>query len=232
MRKHRLYGVSLAMLAASGAAVASWPSHTQNHSAAATGAQNRAARRTAVRAHLTSAHRHDATLPRGKARTRALHFLHSVHNNQVREYLTAVHNAAVWDFVTTVAAQEQAQQAGLEQAQWAADQSQQQAAPTNADPSSSSSQSSGSASTGSSGGGNLGGSFGALRQCEAGGNYSENTGNGFYGAYQFSLSTWQSLGYSGLPSDASPAQQDAAAQQLQAQDGWGPWPGCSAQLGL
>jgi flagellar biosynthesis GTPase FlhF len=74
--------------------------------------------------------------------------------------------------------------------------------------------------------------FARLRQCESGGNYSDNTGNGYYGAYQFSESTWQGMGYSGLPSDASPAQQDQVAEQLQAQDGWGPWPSCSAQLGL
>jgi cell division protein FtsN len=74
--------------------------------------------------------------------------------------------------------------------------------------------------------------FARLRQCESGGNYSDDTGNGYYGAYQFSESTWQSLGYPGIPSDASPAQQDQAAQQLQAQDGWSPWPSCSAQLGL
>jgi hypothetical protein len=71
-----------------------------------------------------------------------------------------------------------------------------------------------------------------LRQCESGGNYAENTGNGYYGAYQFSLSTWESLGYSGLPSDAPPAVQDQAAQQAQARGGWGQWPACSRKLGL
>lgn len=50
----------------------------------------------------------------------------------------------------------------------------------------------------------------ALRDCESGGNYEDNTGNGYYGAYQFSLSTWERLGYSGLPSDASPGTQDTA----------------------
>ncbi|MGA8370757.1 MAG: transglycosylase family protein [Acidimicrobiales bacterium] len=74
--------------------------------------------------------------------------------------------------------------------------------------------------------------FARLRQCESGGNYGDNTGNGYYGAYQFSQSAWQGLGYSGLPSDASPAQQDQAAQQLHAESGWSPWPSCSAQLGL
>jgi hypothetical protein len=76
------------------------------------------------------------------------------------------------------------------------------------------------------------GDWAHLRQCESGGNYSENSGNGYYGAYQFSLETWQGLGYSGLPSDAAPAVQDQAAQQLQARSGWGQWPSCSRQLGL
>ena len=76
------------------------------------------------------------------------------------------------------------------------------------------------------------GSFAALRECESGDNYSDNTGNGYYGAYQFSEQTWQGLGYSGLPSDASPSQQDQAAEQLQARSGWGQWPACSAELGL
>jgi len=71
-----------------------------------------------------------------------------------------------------------------------------------------------------------------LRQCEAGGNYAINTGNGYYGAYQFSAGTWHGLGYPGLPSDAAPAVQDAAAAQLYQARGWQPWPGCSAKLGL
>lgn len=71
-----------------------------------------------------------------------------------------------------------------------------------------------------------------LRACEAGGNYATNTGNGYYGAYQFSLRTWRSLGYSGLPSDAAPAVQDQAAQRLQASSGWGQWPACSRALHL
>lgn len=74
--------------------------------------------------------------------------------------------------------------------------------------------------------------FAELRQCESGGNYSDDTGNGYYGAYQFSQSTWNGLGYPGLPSQAPPAVQDRAAETLQARDGWGPWPTCSALLGL
>ncbi len=72
----------------------------------------------------------------------------------------------------------------------------------------------------------------ALAQCESGGNPSANTGNGYYGMYQFSLSTWQSVGGSGLPSDASAAEQTQRAQLLQQRSGWGQWPACSASLGL
>jgi hypothetical protein len=71
-----------------------------------------------------------------------------------------------------------------------------------------------------------------LRDCESGDNYATNTGNGYYGAYQFLLSTWLDLGFSGLPSNAPPAEQDEAAQELQARSGWGQWPACAAELGL
>jgi Transglycosylase-like domain len=72
----------------------------------------------------------------------------------------------------------------------------------------------------------------ALRQCESGSNYADNTGNGYYGAYQFSLATWRGLGMTGLPSDATPAAQDQAAHQLQARSGWGQWPACARRLNL
>jgi hypothetical protein len=74
--------------------------------------------------------------------------------------------------------------------------------------------------------------FARLRQCESGGSYSTNTGNGFYGAYQFDLGTWQGLGYSGRPDQAAPAVQDEAAQRLYNSRGWSPWPACSRKLGL
>ncbi len=74
--------------------------------------------------------------------------------------------------------------------------------------------------------------FAKLRQCESGDDYSINTGNGYYGAYQFSAGTWRSIGFSGLPHQASPATQDAAARALQARSGWGQWPACSRKLGL
>jgi hypothetical protein len=71
-----------------------------------------------------------------------------------------------------------------------------------------------------------------LRDCESDDNYADDTGNGYYGAYQFGLSTWESLGFSGLPSAAPAAEQDQAAQELQARSGWGQWPSCSRQLGV
>jgi hypothetical protein len=78
----------------------------------------------------------------------------------------------------------------------------------------------------------LGGVWAQLRQCESDGNYAIDTGNGYYGAYQFSASTWHGLGFSGLPSQAPPATQDTAAVELQARSGWGQWPACSRRLGL
>ena len=77
-----------------------------------------------------------------------------------------------------------------------------------------------------------GGIWGQLRSCESGGNYSDDTGNGYYGAYQFALSTWRGLALGGLPSSAAPEIQDAAAIRLQRLDGWHPWPRCSSALGL
>ncbi|HET9769919.1 MAG TPA: transglycosylase family protein, partial [Acidimicrobiia bacterium] len=70
-----------------------------------------------------------------------------------------------------------------------------------------------------------------LRNCEAGGRYHANSGNGYYGAYQFSARTWRGLGYSGLPHQAPPEIQDQAARKLQARSGWGQWPACSRRIG-
>jgi hypothetical protein len=81
-------------------------------------------------------------------------------------------------------------------------------------------------------GAGAGGVWAALRQCESGGNYAENVGNGFYGAYQFSQSTWSGLGYPSRPDLEPPSMQDQAAQKLQAADGWAPWPACARALGL
>ncbi len=74
--------------------------------------------------------------------------------------------------------------------------------------------------------------FAALRNCESGGDYSTNTGNGYYGAYQFSLSTWHGIGETGYPWQASPAVQDQAALTEQRDAGWGAWPECAAELGF
>ena len=71
-----------------------------------------------------------------------------------------------------------------------------------------------------------------IAQCESGGNWSIDTGNGFYGGLQFSLSSWQAVGGVGYPNDATAAQQIAAAQQLESMQGWGAWPVCSSELGL
>ena len=66
----------------------------------------------------------------------------------------------------------------------------------------------------------------AIAACESGGNYSTNTGNGFYGAYQFTQETWESVGGTGNPAAASPAEQDRRAAMLYAQAGSSPWPVC------
>ncbi len=71
----------------------------------------------------------------------------------------------------------------------------------------------------------------ALAQCESGGNWSIDTGNGYYGGLQFSLSTWQANGGSGNPADASRAEQIRVAENVLATQGWGAWPSCSAQIG-
>ncbi|TDM10509.1 LysM peptidoglycan-binding domain-containing protein [Macrococcus lamae] len=70
----------------------------------------------------------------------------------------------------------------------------------------------------------------AMAACESGGNPSTNTGNGFYGLYQFDVQTWQSVGGSGLPSNASAAEQTKRAQILYSQRGSQPWPVCGARL--
>ena len=72
----------------------------------------------------------------------------------------------------------------------------------------------------------------ALAQCESGGNWSINTGNGYSGGLQFSPGTWAAHGGTGSAASASREQQIAVAEKVQASQGWGAWPACSAQLGL
>jgi LysM repeat protein len=71
-----------------------------------------------------------------------------------------------------------------------------------------------------------------LAQCESGGNWAINSGNGYYGGIQFSLATWRSLGGTGLPSEASRDTQIALGEKLLARSGWGQWPACARKLGL
>jgi uncharacterized protein YabE (DUF348 family) len=74
-----------------------------------------------------------------------------------------------------------------------------------------------------------------LRACESGGNYADDTGNGYYGAYQFSLGTWERLGLSGLPNDAAPAVQDQAIVENTNRSGGGiasQNPGCYYRTGI
>jgi hypothetical protein len=66
----------------------------------------------------------------------------------------------------------------------------------------------------------------AIAACESGGNPQTDTGNGFYGKYQFTLSTWQAVGGSGNPAQASEGEQDRRAAALLAQAGPGQWPVC------
>lgn len=75
----------------------------------------------------------------------------------------------------------------------------------------------------------------SLAQCESGGNWSINTGNGYSGGLQFSSSTWLAYGggeYAPEAWMATREQQIAVASKVQAGQGWGAWPACSAKLGL
>lgn len=67
----------------------------------------------------------------------------------------------------------------------------------------------------------------AIAQCESGGNPSAVGGGGAYrGLYQFDSQTWQSVGGSGDPAAASPAEQTQRAAALYARSGASSWPVC------
>jgi nucleoid-associated protein YgaU len=73
----------------------------------------------------------------------------------------------------------------------------------------------------------------AVAQCESGGNWSINTGNGFYGGLQFSASTWAAYGgtaYASTANQATKAQQIAVAEKVLASQGKGAWPVCGTGL--
>ncbi len=82
------------------------------------------------------------------------------------------------------------------------------------------------------GGGDAAGlNWAALAACESGGNASIVSANGkYHGLYQFSVSTWQSVGGAGLPSQASAEEQTARAQALYNRSGAGQWPVCGSRL--
>ncbi|WP_313811966.1 transglycosylase family protein [Glutamicibacter sp.] len=71
-----------------------------------------------------------------------------------------------------------------------------------------------------------------LAQCESGGNWSINTGNGFSGGLQFTPSTWKAYGGKGSAHNASKAEQIRVATKVQQGQGWGAWPACTAKLGI
>ncbi|MFF8969166.1 transglycosylase family protein [Streptomyces sp. NPDC014995] len=79
-----------------------------------------------------------------------------------------------------------------------------------------------------------GGVWDRIAQCESGGNWHINTGNGYYGGLQFSASTWRAYGgtaYAPTADQATRAQQIAVATEVQRAQGWGAWPTCSARAG-
>ncbi|MDQ0092631.1 resuscitation-promoting factor [Paeniglutamicibacter psychrophenolicus] len=83
--------------------------------------------------------------------------------------------------------------------------------------------------------GSVSATWSALAKCESGGNWSINSGNGYYGGLQFSASSWRGAGggkYAALPHQATPAEQVATAEVLRRSGGWGHWPACSSKLGL
>ena len=88
----------------------------------------------------------------------------------------------------------------------------------------------------SGGGGSVGtGVWDQLAECESGGNWSINTGNGYYGGLQFSYGTWLAYGggaYGETANLASRDQQIAVAERLRADSGFHPWPACARKLGL
>jgi hypothetical protein len=71
-----------------------------------------------------------------------------------------------------------------------------------------------------------------LAQCESGGNWAINTGNGYYGGLQFNLKTWRAFGGTGMPNQASRATQIAVAEKVLAAQGWNAWPACSRKTGV
>ena len=72
----------------------------------------------------------------------------------------------------------------------------------------------------------------SIAKCETNGNWSENTGNGYFGGLQFSQGAWNSVGGTGNPSAASKDEQISRGKMLQNLRGWGVWGACAKKLGL
>ena len=66
----------------------------------------------------------------------------------------------------------------------------------------------------------------AVAACESGGNWAINTGNGYYGGLQFNAGTWRANGGSGMPHNASRAEQIRVAENVLRSQGIGAWPVC------
>jgi Transglycosylase-like domain len=73
--------------------------------------------------------------------------------------------------------------------------------------------------------------FNQLAVCESGGNWSINTGNGYYGGLQFSQGSWAAVGGEGRADQNTAGEQIYRAQKLWLLQGWGAWPSCTRQLG-
>ncbi len=215
MRKHRLYGFSLAMLAASGTAVAQWPGQSQ-----ATAATNSGGTR-----HHGNHHRRISVADYVDSQLHA--YLVEVGTWELNQFFVDVANFVNWMNAAQAQAQAQAQWQQQEAAErWAAgveaSQSYQSSAPTEQQ---TSSYSGGSSYSGYSGG-YSGGIAACIRQAENGGSYAWGTGDGG-GAYQFEPSTWVYANQldGGNPNNTSPANQDAAFSALYQAEGLAPWSG-------
>ncbi len=74
-----------------------------------------------------------------------------------------------------------------------------------------------------------------IAQCESGGRWHINTGNGYFGGLQISRGTWAGYGgrrYAALPSGASKAAQIRIGERIRHGQGWAAWPVCSVRAGV
>lgn len=145
------------------------------------------------------------------------------HHADVKAYLEAV---AAAERERQQAAQEAAEREAAEQA--AAEQrAQEEREAAEAPPPAQNVQASGGCATNP----DAGGCWDKLAQCESGGNWSINTGNGYYGGIQFSLSSWRGVGGTGYPHEHSRETQIEMGRRLWNQGGWAHWPACTAGFG-